>query len=72
MRKSDALFRFGDSEEIKAIKIVEIPVKIVGHCTNIRVDIVSKDISLLLNKKAMKDAKVNIDFFLIGIHSMQD
>ena len=64
-------FRFGDSEEIKTIKSVEIPVRIVGHCTSIRVEVVSKDIPLLLNKKAMKDARVNIDFFLIGIHSMQ-
>ena len=56
-------FRFGDSEEIKTIKSVEIPVRIVGHCTSIRVEVVSKDIPLLLNKKAMKDARVNIDFF---------
>ena len=61
-RKSDASFRFGDSEEIKAIKSVEIPARIVGHCTSIKAEVVSKDIPLLLSKKAMKYAKVNIDF----------
>ena len=61
-RTSDASFRFGDSEEIKAIKSVEIPARIVGHCTSIKAVVVSKDIPLLLSKKAMKDAKVNIDF----------
>ena len=61
-RKSDASFRFGNSEEIKAIKSVEIPARIVGHCTSTKAEVVSKDIPLLLSKKAMKDAKVNIDF----------
>ena len=61
-RKSDASFRFGDSEEIKAIKSVKIPARIVGHCTSIKSEVVSKDIPLLLSKKAMKDAKVNIGF----------
>ena len=54
-----------DSEEIKAIKKVEIPARIVGHCTSIKAEVVSKDILLLLSKKAMKDAndaKVRIDF----------
>ena len=64
-RKSDALFRFGDSEEIKAIKSVEIPARIVGHCTSTRAEVVSKDILLLLSKKAMKSAKVNIDLVTI-------
>ena len=72
LRRSDGSFRFGDSEEIKAIESVEIPVKIIGHCTSFRAELVSKDIPLLLNKKAMKDTKVNINFFKIGIHSMQD
>ena len=58
-RKSDASFRFGDSEEIKAIKSAEIPAGIVGHCTSIKAEVVSKDIPLLLSKKAMKDPKVN-------------
>ena len=61
-RKSDVSFRFGDSEEIKAIKSVEIPARIDGHCTSIKAEVVSKDIPLLLSKKAMKDAKVNINF----------
>ena len=61
-RKSDASFRFGDSEEIKAIKIVEIPARIVGHCTSIKAEVVSEDAPLLLSKKAMEDAEVNIDF----------
>ena len=62
--KSDASFRLGDSEEIKAIKSVEIPARIVGHCKSIKTELVSKDIPLLLllSKKAMKDAKVSIDF----------
>ena len=34
--KSDPSFRFWHSEEIKAIKIVEIPARIVGHCTSIK------------------------------------
>ena len=58
--KSDELF--GDSEEIKAIKSVEIPARIKGHCTSIKAEVVSKAILLLLSKKAMKDAKVDIDF----------
>ena len=41
---------------------MEIPARIFGHCTSIKADVVSKDIPLLLSKKAMKDAKVNIDF----------
>ena len=41
---------------------MEIPARIVGHCKGIKVEAVSKDIPLLLSKKAMKDAKVNIDF----------
>ena len=61
-RKSDPSFRFGDSEEIKAIKSVKIPARIVGHCTSIKSEVVSKDIPLLLSKKAIKDAKVNIGF----------
>ena len=61
-RKSDPSFRFGDSEEIKAIKSVKIPARIVGHCTSVKSEVVSKDIPLLLSKKAMKDAKVNIGF----------
>ena len=58
-RKSDASFRFGDSEEIKAIKSAEIPAGIVGHCTGIEAEVLSKDIPFLLSKKAMKDPKVN-------------
>ena len=58
-RKSGASFRFGDSEEIKTIKSMEMPVKIVGHCASIKAEVASKDIPLLLNKNAMKDAKVN-------------
>ena len=61
-RKNDASSRFGDSEEIKAIKSVEIPARMVGHCTSIKAEVVRKDVSLLLSRKAMKDAKVNIDF----------
>ena len=61
-RKSDASFRFGESEEITAIKSVEISPRIVGHCTSIKAEVVSKDIPLLLCEKSMKDAKVNIDF----------
>ena len=57
-RKSGASFRFGDSEEIKTIKSMEMPVKIVGHCPSIKAEVVSRDIPLLLSKNAMKDAKV--------------
>ena len=45
-----------NSEEIKAIKKAEIRARIVGHCTSIEAEVVSKDIPLLLSKKAMKDA----------------
>ena len=58
-RKSNASFRFGDSKEIKAIKSAEIPAGIVGHCKCIKAEVASKDIPLLLSKKAMKDPKVN-------------
>ena len=34
--KSDPSFGFWHSEEIKAIKILEIPARIVGHCTSIK------------------------------------
>ena len=40
-RKNDASFSFGDSEEIKAIKSVEIPARIVGHCMSIKAEVVS-------------------------------
>ena len=45
-----------DNEEIKAIKSAEIPARVVGHCTSIKTEVVSKDIPLLLSKKAIKDA----------------
>ena len=54
-----------DSEKIKATKKAEIPARIVGHCTSIKAEVLSKDIPLLLSKKAMQDAndaKVHIDF----------
>ena len=41
---------------------MEIPTRIVGNCTSIKAEVVSKDIPLLLSEKAMKAAKVNIDF----------
>ena len=62
MRETDVSFRSRDSEEIKAIKSVEIKARKVGHCTSIKIEVVSKDILLLVSKKAMKDAKVDIDF----------
>ena len=61
-RKSNVSFRFGDSEEIKATKSVKIPARILGHCTSIKAEVVIKDVPLLLSKKAMKDAKPNLDF----------
>ena len=39
-RKSDTSFRFGDGGEIKAIKSVEIPASIVGHCMSIKAEVV--------------------------------
>ena len=62
----EASFRFGDSKEIKVIKSVEIPARIVGHFTDIKAEVVGKDIPLLLSRKAVKDAKdakVHIDVF---------
>ena len=50
-RKSDASFRFGDGEEVKAIRSVEISARIVGNCTSIKAEVVSKDIPLLKNRK---------------------
>ena len=66
-KSSDASFKFGDSEEIKDTKSVEIPARVVGHCTSIKAEVVHKDIPLLLSKKAMKDAKVNGDFIISKI-----
>ena len=34
----------------------------VGHCASIKAEVGSKDIPLLLSKKAIKDAKGNVDF----------
>ena len=48
---------------MKAIKSVEIPARIIGHCTSIKAEVISKNIPLLLSKNAMKDPKVNINFF---------
>ena len=42
---------------------MEIPVRIVGHFTSIKAEVVGKDIPLLLSRKAVKDAKVHIDVF---------
>ena len=47
-RKNDMSFRLGNSEKIKAIKSVEIPARIVGHCASIKTKVVSKDILLLI------------------------
>ena len=47
-RKSDASFRFGDSDEIKVIKSVEIPARIVGYRASITAEVVSKDMISLL------------------------
>ena len=66
-KSSNASFKFGDSEEIKDTKSVEIPARVVGHCTSIKAEVVHKDIPLLLSKKAMKDAKVNGDFIISKI-----
>ena len=41
---------------------MQIPAIIIGHCTSIKAELLSKNITFLLSKKAMKDAKVNIDF----------
>ena len=38
---------------------MEIPARIVWHCASIKAEVVSKDIPLLLSKKAMEAAKVN-------------
>ena len=39
-RISDVSVRFGDNEEIKAIKSVEIPARIVGNCASIKTEVV--------------------------------
>ena len=44
---------------------MEIRARIVRHCTSIKAEVVSKDIPLLLSKKAMKDFKVHIDLLTI-------
>ena len=41
---------------------MKILTRIIGPCMSIKAEVVSKDIPCLLSKKAMKDAKVNLDF----------
>ena len=59
---SNTTFRFGDGEVHASMKKVKIPVTIVGKKINIVTDVVDCGIPLLLSKKSMKKAKIEIKF----------
>ena len=59
---SSSMFRFGDGKESQSLKLVTIPVLIGKEKILLDVDVVEKDIPLLLSKGAMKQLKMKIDF----------
>ena len=56
------IFKFGDGNKIKSIKLVKFPVVIAETVATITTDVVKYNIPLLLSKEAMKKAKTQIDF----------
>ena len=60
--ESGKVFRFGNDGKLESLGQYKIPAKIIGQPVMITTDIVSSDIPMLLSKKAMKAAKIKLDF----------
>lgn len=58
---SDKKFRFGDGNIVKSSEVARIPITLGSHKVLLDVDIVEKEIPLLLSKKSMKKCKAIID-----------
>ena len=59
---SSSIYRFGDGEKIQAHQAVKIPAHIGHKALFISVDIIQKDIPLLLSKSFMKQSNMILDF----------
>ena len=61
-KKSNSIFRFGDGVENSSLKVVTIPIYIGKLRILLDVEIVDKEIPLLLSRAAMKRLGMTIDF----------
>ena len=59
---SDAIFRFGDSDPVRASKKVLLPINIANKDILLETEVVSSNIPLLLSKETMKTAKASMCF----------
>ena len=59
--KSERVFRFGDSSQVKAVKNVVIPAVIGGKKCKISTDVVDLELPLLLSKASLKKANTVIN-----------
>ena len=60
--KSTSNFRFGDGERVQSDQNVIIPCTIGKKNVDVSVDIIDKDIPLLLSRESMKKAKMKLNF----------
>ena len=58
---SSAVYRFGDGEKFSALRCVTLPCMLAGKTIQIKADVVSCNIPLLLSKRSMKRADMVID-----------
>ena len=58
--ESSAVFRFGDGKKFTAQHYVKLPCVFAGKHVNIKADVVSCNIPLLLSKESMKNASMVI------------
>ena len=65
---TDGQFRFGDGKTVKSLKCFVVPCWMAGKKLKIRTDVVDCDIPLLLSRKAMKTARMSIDFIGDNVH----
>ena len=61
-KESNAVFRFGDSEPIKATHTVLLPLKIQNMDFTLETEVVPCDVPLLLSKETMKKAGAKMNF----------
>ena len=60
--KSTSIFRFGDGERVASDRNVKIPTTIGKKSVTISVDLIDKDVPLLLSRESMKNAKMELNF----------
>ena len=61
-RDSNAILRFGNGVETTAIRNVKVPVVIGSHCYMMSIDVVRKNIPLLISNRSMKTMGMQLDF----------